>query len=98
MYDIYSKIKLGRNKIYDDFLNTEKIQRPPAIIIVPHDVTKQNFTIDIRYADFTATLDVPVGYTNAECYIVPPYKPLLYVGVQPGADTYVSVYAVRGTK
>lgn len=77
-------------------LNTEEIRRPPTIVIVPQDASKQNFTIDIRYADFTTTIDVPVGYSKAECYIVPPYKPLLYVGIQPGVDAYVNVYAIRG--
>ena len=84
-------------KTYDDFLNTEKIRKPATIVIVPRNKEKQDFLSDIRYVDFTAALDIPNGYTRSDCYIIPPYKPLLYVGLQAKNDTGMDVYAIRGT-
>lgn len=85
-------------EIYKDFLNTENILRPPTVVIVPRNKSAQNFIADVRYADCTSTLDVPVGYSSAECYIVPPYKPITYIGVQADEDSFVDVYTLRGIK
>lgn len=85
-------------KVYDDLLNTETIREPATIVIIPRNKEKQDFIIDVRYVDFTSAIDIPVGYSSSECYIVPPYKPLLYVGIQPEIDSYVDVYAIRGKK
>ena len=81
--------------INEDFLNTESIKRPPMLVIIPDDTNNQKFLIDVKYTDFTGTLDIPVGYPNAECYIVPPYKPLMYVAMITDGQK-ISVYALRG--
>lgn len=87
----------GRNvKLYNDFLNTESILKPPTVVIVPRNKSSQNFIADARYADFTSALDTPVGYSNAECYIVPPYKPVMYVGLQAEKDSFIDIYLLRG--
>ena len=79
----------------EDFLNTEKMKRPPTLVVIPGDAKNQTFLSDVRYTDFTSALDIPVGYPSAECYIVPPYKPLMYVGMIAGGKN-ISVYALRG--
>lgn len=85
-------------KLFKDSLNTEKIQRPPMVVIVPRDKTNQSFLVDVKYADFTGTLDIPNGHPGAECYIVPPYKPLLYIGTQTDKNVSVDVYTLSGNR
>lgn len=71
------------------------MRNPPTIVIIPRDKANQSFLVDVKYADFTAALDIPVDYTDAECYIVPPYKPLMYVGLRSREDSFVDIYALR---
>lgn len=82
--------------IFKDFLDTEQIKKPPTLVVVPKGKNLNDFIVDIRYTDFTGALDIPKGYPKAECYIVPPYKPLLYVGFQSDKDIKVDIYALRG--
>lgn len=83
-------------ELYTDFLNTEEVRKPPTIVIVPRNKSTQNFLVDVRYVDFTSTLDIPIEYSNDDCYIVPPYKPIVYVGLQADMDSFVDIYALRG--
>lgn len=85
-------------KLFKDSLNTEKIQRPPMVVIVPRNKANQSFLVDVKYADFTGTLDIPNGHPGAECYIVPPYKPLLYIGTQTDKNVSVDVYTLSGNR
>ena len=82
--------------LFKDSLTTEKMQRPPTVVVVPRVKSNQNYLVDVKYADFTGTLDIPNGYPEAECYIVPPYKPLLYIGTRVDKNTFVDVYTLSG--
>lgn len=83
-------------KLYHDILNTEKIQRPPTIVVVPRNNVRNSFLIDVRYPDFTGTLDIPVDVPDTDCYIVPPYKPLMFAGFQAESTASFDVYTLRG--
>lgn len=89
----------GKNKMksYPDTLNPEKVQRPPTVVIVPRK-PKHDFIVDITYVDFTWTLDIPGGISNAECYIVPPYKPVLFVASENEKNILYDVYTLTGNK
>lgn len=39
---------------------------------------------------------MPEGYPEAECYIIPPYKPLLYISVQSESNAVLDIYTLRG--
>lgn len=78
-----------------DFLNTETIKRPPTLVIVPPSSDHKKFLLDIKYADFTGIQDIPNGYPDAECYIIPPYKPLMYVALY-SPEMITDIYALRG--
>ena len=77
-----------------DWLNTETIRKPPTIVITRESLSN-TFLIDIRYADFSVVLDIPDGYPESKCYIIPPYKPLSYITFHP-YNANISVYALRG--
>ena len=79
---------------FQDWLNTEAIKKPPTIVITRESLSN-TFLMDIRYADFSAVLDIPNGYPKSKCYIVPQYKPLSYISFHP-YNAKVSVYALRG--
>ena len=79
---------------FQDWLNTEAMKKPPTIVITRESLSN-TFLMDIRYADFSAVLDIPNGYPKSKCYIVPPYKPLSYISFHPH-NAKVSVYALRG--
>lgn len=89
----------GKNKMksYPDTLNPAKVQRPPTVVIVPRK-PKHDFIVDITYVDFTWTLDIPGGISNAECYIVPPYKPVLFVASENEKNILYDVYTLTGNK
>ena len=78
-----------------DWLNTETIKRPPTIVVFPQKNSDKEFLFDLKYADFTGIQDVPNRYPKAECYIIPPYKPLMYVALC-SPNTTTNVYALRG--
>ena len=82
--------------ISDDWLNTETIKRPPTLVIVPSKNKTYKYFADIKYADFTGIQDISSTYPKAECYIVPPYKPLMYVALRSFKEI-TDVYAIRGT-
>ena len=84
--------------IYDDVINTEKIKRPPTIVVFPKNKTILNFIVDVTYADFTATLDVPTWSPKAECYIIPPYKPVMHIGHKKDKGADFDIYVLRGSK
>lgn len=65
------------------------------LVIVPPKGENRNFLLDVKYADFTGIQDIPNGYPEAECYIVPPYKPLIYVALH-SPDKVTNIYAFRG--
>ena len=88
--------KNAKVNISYDWLNTETIKRPPTLVIVPPKNKTHEYLVDIKYADFTTIQDISRTYPRAECYIVPPYKPLMYVAMySPSSAT--NVYAIRGT-
>lgn len=78
-----------------DFLNTETMRRPPTLVIIPPRNKSLKFLVDIKYADFSGIQDIPNGYPEAECYIVPPYKPLMYVALYSPIEP-TNIYALRG--
>lgn len=81
--------------ISTDWLNTETIQKPPTLVIVLPKNKTLDLLIDIKYADFTGIQDIPNGYPDAECFIIPPYKPLMYVALH-SSDMVTNIYALRG--
>lgn len=81
--------------ISTDWLNTDTIQKPPTLVIVLPKNKNLDLLIDIKYADFTGIQDIQNGYPDAECYIIPPYKPLMYVALRSFSAT-TNVYALRG--
>lgn len=83
-------------KVFKDFLNTEEIQKPPTVVIFPPKDKRGDFIIDIKYADFAGSLDIPRGYPDAECYIVPPYKPLLYIATRTMHSPPIEIFVLRG--
>lgn len=89
-------LNISKAQVFKDIINTERIGRPPTLVIVPRVKKWDNFLIDIRYADFAYTLDIPKSYSNEQCYIVPPYKPILSVSVQSGINAHTDVYLLRG--
>ena len=57
----------------------------------------RNLLLDIKYADFSGIQDIPNACPRADCYIVPPYKPLMYTALHsPRVGT--NIYAFRGIK
>lgn len=78
-----------------DWLNTETIKSPPTLVIVPPPGKSRNFLLDIKYADFTVVQDIPNGYPEADCYIIPPYKPFMYASLYSHNMT-TNIYALRG--
>lgn len=89
---LYRNVK---TKVSTDWLNTETIQRPPTLLILPKSRTKKHTIIDIKYTDFSGIQDVPNSYPRADCYIVPPYKNVMYVSIYSPTNL-VDVYAIRG--
>lgn len=81
-------------KIGKDWLNTETAQRPPTLVIVPSKYGPKTI-IDIKYTDFSGIQDIPYNYPQAECYIVPPYKEVMYISMFSPTNP-VNVYAIRG--
>ena len=84
-----------RLNVTKDWLNTETIKRPPTLVVVPQKNTDKDFLLDIKYADFTGIQDIPNKYPKADCYIIPPYKPLMYVALS-SPDMVTNIYALRG--
>lgn len=78
-----------------DWLNTETIKRPPTLVIIPPKNKTHDYIVDIKYADFTGIHDISSSYAKAECYIVPPYKPLMYVSLY-SPESVADIYAIRG--
>lgn len=66
---------------------------PPTVVIIPKDPYKP-FIVDVNYVDFSGVLDIPHGYPVAPCYVVPPYKPLVYTVLQSYSP--VTVLSFRG--
>lgn len=95
LFNFYSSSE-SKVKVFDDFLTTEGIKRPPTVVIVPRNKKWDKLLVDVKYVDFTGSLDVPEGYPEAECYIIPPYKPLLYISVQSENNAIVDIYTLRG--
>ena len=60
--------------------NKSTIRPPPTVVIRPES-PNSGFTLDVRYVDYTAVFDVydHGSSTHPPCYIVPPYKPLMYL-------------------
>lgn len=83
-------------KIGDDWLNTETAKRPPTLVIVPSKYGPKTI-VDIKYTDFSGIQDIPNNYPRAECYIVPPYKEVMYISMYSPSNP-ISVYAIRGNK
>ena len=83
-----------RTIFVQDWLNTETIKKPPTIVITRESLN-ETFLMDIRYADFSVVLDIPNGYPESECYIVPPYKPLSYISFYP-YNASIDIHALRG--
>lgn len=81
-------------KYFTDWTSTSTIMTPPTIVAIPGNPYKP-FILDVNYADFSGVLDIPNGYPVAPCYVVPPYKPLVYTVLQ--SNTNVTVLAFRGT-
>ena len=79
-----------------DWLSADTIREPATLVIVPKKKGKGGYMVDVKYMDFTGIEDVPYGYPEAECYIVPPYKPLMYTALYSPTEE-VDVFAIRGT-
>ena len=67
------------------------------MVVVPRGGDFQGIAIDIKYVDFTGVQDIPFVYPKAECYIVPPYKHVMYATVYSPSTT-VDVYAIKGKR
>ena len=79
-----------------DWLNTETIREPATLVVVPKSGKgKSDFMVDVKYMDFTGIEDVPYGYPEARCYIIPPYKPVMYTALYSPTEE-VDVFAIRG--
>lgn len=74
----------------------ETIKPAPTVVIKPSSPGTP-FNLDVSYVDYTAVFDV-FDYNSSSyppCYILPPYKPLMYIAgttISP-----VSVYLLNGT-
>lgn len=66
---------------------------PPTIVAIPEN-PYDSFILDVNYVDFSGVLDIPNGYPVAPCYVVPPYKPLVYTVLHSNSN--VTVLAYRG--
>ena len=79
-----------------DWLNTETAKRPPVLVVVPQEPQTQNFLLDVKYTDFSGIQDIPYDYPRAKCFIVPPFKPLMYTSLFSPSKS-LDIYALRGT-
>ena len=70
---------------------------PPVLSVAPRVPMLQDFLLDIKYTDFTGIQDILNGYPAAECYIIPPYKPLMHVAMY-SPSVPLDVYALGGKK
>lgn len=59
-------------------------------MIVPN--TKSQFILDVKYADYSTVFDTYES-PGAECYVIPPYKPYMYVMVSGGG---MKIYSLKG--
>ena len=79
-----------------DWLSPETIREPATLVVVPKNGKGKNeFMVDVKYMDFTGIEDVPYGYPEAKCYIIPPYKPVMYTALYSPTEE-VDVFAIRG--
>ena len=60
---------------------------PKTFVVVPN--SKGEFTLDVKYADYTSVFDTYDGDKSPKCYVIPPYKPVMYMYVSgPKMDVY----------
>mgnify|MGYP004560551069 CR=1 FL=1 len=64
---------------------------PKTLVVVPKE--KKSFTLDVKYADYTGVFDTYDQSRNPECYVIPPYKPVMYMYAS-GAS--MDVYSLTG--
>lgn len=83
-------------KYFPGWNKIDTIKPAPTIVVTP--TTPNNaFTLDVSYVDHTTVFDVfDVNATeHPPCYIIPPYKPLMYVA---GLSTNtLSIQLIHGT-
>lgn len=74
--------------------NKDTIKPAPTVVIKPSDDSP--FTLDVSYVDHTAVFDVfdRDSSSHPKCYILPPYKPLMYIAGT--TEKPISVYLVNG--
>lgn len=78
-----------------DWTSPSTIREPATLIVVPKNPKSQDFMLDVKYVDYTGIEDIPYGYPASPCYILPPYKPLMYTAMHSPSEE-VDVYALRG--
>ena len=64
---------------------------PKTFVVVPKE--KKSFTLDVKYADYTGVFDTYDQSRKPECYVIPPYKPVMYMYAS-GAS--MDVYSLTG--